>query len=131
MAEYTEFLGLLKKDPVADATDTFNIQTMLNENWDKVDEAIGNMSCAESGTYVGTGEGNAHTFSRAPKAVFIFCSDGSAAVHQSAWFVSTVFALYHDSYTWNLRSGVELSGNALVGDEINVSRRTYYYIAWF
>lgn len=37
MASNTDFLGLLKKDPVADASDTFNIQTMLNENWDKID----------------------------------------------------------------------------------------------
>ena len=42
MANFTKFLGLLKKDPVADAKDTFNIQTMLNENWDKVDEAVEN-----------------------------------------------------------------------------------------
>lgn len=40
MASFTEFLGLLKKDPVADAADTFNIQTMLNDNWDKVDAAV-------------------------------------------------------------------------------------------
>ncbi|MGD9678441.1 MAG: hypothetical protein AB7V16_08870 [Vulcanibacillus sp.] len=39
MASNTPNLNLLKKDPVADATDTFNIETMLNENWDKVDLA--------------------------------------------------------------------------------------------
>ncbi|MCJ8008890.1 hypothetical protein [Lederbergia wuyishanensis] len=38
MASNTEQLGLLKKDPVVDANDTFNIETMLNENWDKVDD---------------------------------------------------------------------------------------------
>lgn len=37
MANYTENLNLLKKDPVADASDTFNIQTMMNDNWDKLD----------------------------------------------------------------------------------------------
>ena len=41
MASYTKNLELLKKDPKADAEDTFNITTMLNENWDKVDEAMG------------------------------------------------------------------------------------------
>ena len=41
MASYTEHLNLLKKDPVADGADTFNIDTMLNDNWDKVDEAVG------------------------------------------------------------------------------------------
>lgn len=39
MAEYTENLQLYKKDPVTDGADTFNIKTMLNENWDKIDEA--------------------------------------------------------------------------------------------
>lgn len=37
MASYTTNLNLLKKDPVADGSDTFNIQTMLNDNWDKID----------------------------------------------------------------------------------------------
>lgn len=41
MASYTKNLELLKKDPKADAEDTFNITTMLNENWEKVDEAMG------------------------------------------------------------------------------------------
>lgn len=40
MASYTEHLQLLKKDPVEDGTDTFNIQTMLNDNWDTIDEAV-------------------------------------------------------------------------------------------
>lgn len=38
MAEYTPKLNLLKKDPVVDGNDTFNIQTMLNDNWDKIDD---------------------------------------------------------------------------------------------
>ena len=37
MASYTKNLNLLKKDPVADGADTFNITTMLNDNWDKLD----------------------------------------------------------------------------------------------
>ena len=37
MASNTEFLDLLMKDPVADQNDTFNIETMLNENWRKID----------------------------------------------------------------------------------------------
>lgn len=40
MASYTEHLNLLKKDPVADGADTFNVDTMLNENWDKIDAAV-------------------------------------------------------------------------------------------
>ena len=40
MASYTEHLQLLKKDPVADGADTFNVQTMLNDNWEKIDAAV-------------------------------------------------------------------------------------------
>lgn len=41
MPSYTKNLELLKKDPVEDGSDTFNIETMLNENWDKIDKAVG------------------------------------------------------------------------------------------
>lgn len=40
MASYTEHLNLLKKNPATDGADTFNIEIMLNENWDKIDEAV-------------------------------------------------------------------------------------------
>lgn len=41
MSSKTKNLGLLKKDPILDKNDTFNIQTMLNDNWDKLDGAVG------------------------------------------------------------------------------------------
>ncbi|MDR3595091.1 hypothetical protein [Clostridium sp.] len=41
MPSNTTNLGLYKVDPVADGTNTFNIKTMLNDNWDKVDNAVG------------------------------------------------------------------------------------------
>lgn len=41
MSSNTPNLGLLKKDPLVDGNETFNIETMLNENWDKIDEAVG------------------------------------------------------------------------------------------
>lgn len=40
MASNTTRYGLLKKDPIADGADTFNITTMLNDNWDKLDAAV-------------------------------------------------------------------------------------------
>ncbi|BFH63896.1 phage tail protein [Paenibacillus azoreducens] len=40
MSSSTPNLGLLKKDPVTDGNETFNIKTMLNENWDKIDAAV-------------------------------------------------------------------------------------------
>lgn len=41
MSSNTPNLGLLKKDPMVDGNETFNIETMLNDNWDKIDEAVG------------------------------------------------------------------------------------------
>lgn len=41
MATNTKNLALLKKDVATDGNDTFNIKTMLNENWDKIDVAFG------------------------------------------------------------------------------------------
>ncbi|MFD2330388.1 hypothetical protein ACFSR7_14155 [Cohnella sp. GCM10020058] len=40
MAIFTSILNLLKKNPATDGADTFNIQTMLNDNWDKIDAAM-------------------------------------------------------------------------------------------
>lgn len=37
MPSNTPVLGLYKKDPATDGNDTFNIETMLNQNWDKLD----------------------------------------------------------------------------------------------
>lgn len=44
MASNTPNINLHKKDPVVDGNDTFNIKTMLNDNWDKIDSAIGNIN---------------------------------------------------------------------------------------
>lgn len=40
MSSYTSNLNLLKKDPTTDGNDTFNIKTMLNDNWDKIDNTV-------------------------------------------------------------------------------------------
>lgn len=40
MASNTPNLNLLKKDPLTDGNETFNIQTMMNDNWDKIDTAV-------------------------------------------------------------------------------------------
>lgn len=40
MASNTPNLNLLKKNPATDGNDTFNVQTMLNDNWDKIDTAV-------------------------------------------------------------------------------------------
>lgn len=43
MASNTENLKLLKKNPTTDGADTFNVQIMLNDNWDKIDQFAGSL----------------------------------------------------------------------------------------
>ena len=38
MPSNTEHLNLYKVDPASDGSMTFNIDSMMNENWDKLDE---------------------------------------------------------------------------------------------
>jgi len=40
LSSNTTNLSLYKADPVADGNNTFNIQTMLNNNWDLIDTAV-------------------------------------------------------------------------------------------
>jgi len=40
MPNNTPNLGLYKKNPATDGNDSFDIQTMLNDNWDKIDAVI-------------------------------------------------------------------------------------------
>lgn len=41
MSSNTPNLDLFKKDPITEGTDTFNVKTMMNDNWDKIDAAVG------------------------------------------------------------------------------------------
>lgn len=83
MASNTQNLSLYKKDPVADANDTFNIQTMMNDNWDLIDAFAGATESSlsgkariEIGTYSGTGTNSKTlTASFPPKLVIIYGSD--------------------------------------------------------
>lgn len=40
MSTYTPNIDLLKKDPVTEGSDHFNIGTMMNDNWDKIDAFV-------------------------------------------------------------------------------------------
>jgi hypothetical protein len=40
LSSNTTKLNLYKKNPDTDGNDTFNIETMLNENWDKIDQNV-------------------------------------------------------------------------------------------
>lgn len=66
MASKTNHLDLLIMDPVADRDTTFNLETMMNENWRKLDAAviemdatlrnlIGERAQIVCGSYEGTG----------------------------------------------------------------------------
>lgn len=82
MSSYTSNLNLLKKDPTTDGNDTFDIKTMLNDNWDKIDDFCNSSKAKiKMGTYVGTGTSgsdNANTliFDFAPKLIFIIGQGG-------------------------------------------------------
>ena len=56
MSTETEYLKLLKKDPIADKNDTFNLKTMLNDNWDKLDAFAAQTPLFKLYSYTGTGE---------------------------------------------------------------------------
>ncbi len=43
MATNTPNINLYKKNPIQDYNETFNIDTMLNENWDKIDDTVGDI----------------------------------------------------------------------------------------
>ncbi len=76
MAKQTPNLKLYKVDPETDGDMSFNIETMLNENWDKVDEGFeqlqDNLSQQESdyvrkpGYSVTSGTGNAYIVTTDP-----------------------------------------------------------------
>lgn len=93
MASYTPNLNLYKKDPILDGNDFFNIKTMMNDNWDKIDESvkaalddIGDLQSEQvriaTGSYVGTGTYGASnpcslTFPFVPKVVVVVSNDAS------------------------------------------------------
>ena len=62
MASFTSFLNLLKKNPATDGKDTFNIETMLNENWDKIDLKVEENSSAIGQLAVQKDESKTTTF---------------------------------------------------------------------
>lgn len=75
MAKYTDYLELYEKDPVADGADTFNIETMMNDNWDKIDawcKAHGAITGAEAPTTATAGTVGQHYIKNvAPHRVYV------------------------------------------------------------
>lgn len=98
MAGTTTNLGLYFKDPLTDGNDTFNIQTMLNDNWNKLDAAIGDVKTPASKMGL-TGDlsvgaalnvlaniGNVHVWQRVQSGVtdYLTSTDPNAYPKQSA-----------------------------------------------
>ena len=141
MSEFTHNLKLLKKDPAADAADTFNIQTMLNDNWDKLDAFAGAAPRIFTGTYIGTGAfavpGQAPAASQInrielpggfwPALLVLICANGqdmlaggvvmanrelTTAVRATSGAVATWdMEFYEDSVTWFISAYGRKSGS--------------------
>ncbi len=120
--ELTKFLNLLKKDPVADAADTFNIKTMLNDNWDKLDAFAEKLSedmenTIQTGSYVGTGtcgaaNPNSLTFDKPPKILAI-CNSYGVPIFDQTTTVSQKYVGMTDVLTTEYQDDkwAELSGS--------------------
>ena len=52
MGSYTNNLGLYKVNTETDGNDTFNIDTMMNDNWDKIDEKLKKLPIQNGGLYI-------------------------------------------------------------------------------
>lgn len=81
LANNTPNLELYKVDPITDGDKTFNVTTMLNENWDKIDRAAaewGNAKILAPKAFTATDEGD-----RYPLGVSMFYLDADGM--QSGW----------------------------------------------
>lgn len=155
MASNTQNLNLYKKNPDTDGADTFNVRTMLNENWDKIDLFAGTVNTAlpglakiTSGSYVGTGtSGSANpnelTFPFSPKLVIILY-DVTGTSSSTGYYVGIYVAgvntmRFGGGYVYFEPCKATLSGNTLqwystannvsAAKQGNVSSGSYKYIA--
>ena len=154
MASYTPNLNLLKKDPVADGNDFFNIKTMMNDNWDKIYakvkaalDDIGDLQSEQvriaTGSYVGTGTyGSSNpcslTFDFVPRAVICASQDANNGQLNAKlfWFYN-----FSNRYDGDICFVISLSGKTLSwyyysfmsgGDaqnQLNVKGAKYHWFA--
>ena len=134
MASYTPNLNLYKKDPIADGNDFFNIKTMMNDNWDKIDEKvkaalddIGDLQSEQvriaTGSSVGTGTYGASnpcslTFPFSPKFVWITSNLQNVQMVGQQILID-MFIEYGDRLSTSFQSGCGLAalnrGNSCFG----------------
>ncbi|MFU1797046.1 tail fiber protein [Paenibacillus azoreducens] len=88
MASNTPNLGLLKKDPATDGNDTFNIKTMLNDNWDKIDEAVKDVQdglSKSTNKLASNFKGPDAPITEYPEGITLFYVGGGTGGQGSAW----------------------------------------------
>lgn len=137
MASYTPNLNLLMKDPVADGADTFNIQTMLNENWEKIDRQVLRAMAAAAAYDAGT------TYQQGD-----FCTQGGllyranqAIAQPEAWTAGHWTAISITDVIRGLTAadvgaapdgfglGIDYGGNVPGGDINNATKNGWYSLA--
>lgn len=95
MAGYTDYLNLYFKNPRTDGADTFNIQTMMNDNWDKIDEFASKAGLPDAGkglVYIKCTDSSGNPLSGCAVKI-----DGDASVSSSDGYVR--FSLPSGTYS--------------------------------
>lgn len=95
MAGYTDYLNLYYKNPSTDGADTFNIQTMMNDNWDKIDAFASKAGLPDAGkglVYIKCTDSSGNPLSGCAVQI-----DGSASVSSSDGYVR--FSLPSGTYS--------------------------------
>lgn len=142
MTSYTQNINLLKKDPLLDGAENFNITTMLNDNWDKIDAWANGRSKIQTGSYTGTGtfgsnNSNQLTFDFVPQVVIVAgfstygtrlilinpqtVAENETAGNSSSTYVGT------NTVFWNDNTVFWYSSKTYI--QLNMSGVVYKYIA--
>lgn len=133
MATYTPNMDLLKKNPATEGSDYFNIGTMLNDNWDKIDSFVALLEASIAPLYstssayvVGawcTHDGKLHQCTTA-------IGVGGEAWNASHWaakstteLISAVTAAIPSAYT----SNPAMNGTASPGNSANWARGNHVH----
>jgi hypothetical protein len=83
MSTQTTKFGLLKMDPATDGNQNFNIETMLNENWDKLDSQVAPLNSPE--------------FTGIPKALTAAAGTNTTQLATTAFVMAAIAALVASS----------------------------------
>ena len=120
MPTFTPFLNLLKKIVGVDpSTDKFNIQTMLNDNWDKIDTAMSDHVGAGGAAHADVVAGGASGFMTGAQATKLNGIAAGAEVNQNAFSTVAVSGQSNvvadsktDTLTIAAGTGIDITTNA-------------------